>query len=193
MIVRFATLALLLLLSGCVTNSPQPINYYQLNQEQVAKQTQEVANNEIVLVDKVQLTELFNQQALVQFQPNNQVHIANFHLWAQPPSDMLTWNLINTVNAKSRTTAIKSDKFYRNNQAHQRLVVEVNEFAGHYEKGAILSGTWYLYSYQTGNYQLTKVQPFHFESALEQDGFSALVSAHQKNFTQLSTQIAQQL
>ncbi|ASD69161.1 membrane integrity-associated transporter subunit PqiC [Pseudoalteromonas piscicida] len=186
------TFLLLFCLTGCITNPPQPVSYYQLEVNSVADEKQAELNR-VLLVDKVQLIELFDQQALVQFQRDSKVNIANFHFWAQPPSDMLTWNLINALNATDKTTAIKSDKFYRNAQEHQRLVLEINEFAGHFEKGAVMSGTWYLYQYKEGSYQLTQVQPFQFETALEQDGFSALVSAHQRNFNQLTTQISKQL
>ncbi|MCG9760128.1 MULTISPECIES: PqiC family protein [Pseudoalteromonas] len=186
------TFLVLLFLTGCITNPSQPVNYYQLEAQSIEnKQNAEL--NQILLIDKVQLIELFDQQALVQYQPENKVNIANFHFWAQPPSDMLTWNLVNSLNATNKTTVMKSDKFYRNTQEHQRLVVEINEFAGHFEKGAVMSGTWYLYQYKEGSYQLTQVQPFQFATALEQDGFSALVAAHQRNFSQLTTQISQQL
>lgn len=184
-----ATFLLLFCLTGCITNPSQPVSYYQLEAKSVADEKQ-VELNHVLLVDKVQLIELFDQQALVQYQPENKVNIANFHFWAQPPSDMLTWNLVNALNATNQTTAIKSDKFYRNTQEHQRLVVEINEFAGHFDKGAVMSGTWYLYQYKEGSYQLTQVQPFQFETTLEQDGFSALVSAHQQNFNQLTAQIS---
>ncbi|MDP4486473.1 ABC-type transport auxiliary lipoprotein family protein [Pseudoalteromonas piscicida] len=187
-----ATFLLLFCLTGCITNPSQPVSYYQLEAKSVADEKQ-VGLNHVLLVDKVQLIELFDQQALVQYQPENKVNIANFHFWAQPPSDMLTWNLVNALNAANQTTAIKSDKFYRNTQEHQRLVVEINEFAGHFEKGAVMSGTWYLYQYKEGSYQLTQVQPFQFETTLEQDGFSALVSAHQQNFNQLTAQISLRL
>lgn len=187
-----ATFLLLFCLTGCITNPSQPVNYYQLEANSVADDKQTELSR-VLLIDKVQLIELFDQQALVQYQPENKVNIANFHFWAQPPSDMLTWNLVNALNASNKTTAIKSDKFYRNTQEHQRLVVEINEFAGHFEKGAVMSGTWYLYQYKEGSYQLTQVQPFQFATALEQDGFSALVAAHQRNFSQLTTQISQQL
>ncbi|MEZ7204349.1 membrane integrity-associated transporter subunit PqiC [Pseudoalteromonas sp. DY56-GL79] len=187
-----ATFLLLFCLTGCITNPSQPVSYYQLGAKSVADEKQ-VGLNHVLLVDKVQLIELFDQQALVQYQPENKVNIANFHFWAQPPSDMLTWNLVNALNATNQTTAIKSDKFYRNSQEHQRLVVEINEFAGHFDKGAVMSGTWYLYQYKEGSYQLTQVQPFQFETTLEQDGFSALVSAHQQNFNQLTAQISLRL
>ncbi|MGC0119469.1 PqiC family protein [Pseudoalteromonas piscicida] len=183
---------LLFCLTGCITNPSQPVSYYQLEANNVAGEKQ-VELNRVLLIDKVQLIELFDQQALVQFQRDNRVNIANFHFWAQPPADMLTWNLVNALNGTNKATAIKSDKFYRNAQEHQRLVVEINEFAGHFEKGAVMSGTWYLYQYTKGSYQLTQVQPFQFETALDQDGFGALVAAHQRNFTQLTTQISQQL
>ena len=186
------TFLLLFCLTGCITNPSQPVSYYQLEAKSVADEKQ-VGLNHVLLVDKVQLIELFDQQALVQYQPENKVNIANFHFWAQPPSDMLTWNLVNALNATNQTTAIKSDKFYRNTQEHQRLVVEINEFAGHFDKGAVMSGTWYLYQYKEGSYQLTQVQPFQFETTLEQDGFSALVSAHQQNFNQLTAQISLRL
>ncbi|MCO7197936.1 ABC-type transport auxiliary lipoprotein family protein [Pseudoalteromonas sp. OANN1] len=186
------TFLLLFCLTGCITNPSQPVSYYQLEAKSVADEKQ-VELNHVLLVDKVQLIELFDQQALVQYQPENKVNIANFHFWAQPPSDMLTWNLVNALNATNQTTAIKSDKFYRNTQEHQRLVVEINEFAGHFDKGAVMSGTWYLYQYKEGSYQLTQVQPFQFETKLEQDGFSALVSAHQQNFNQLTAQISLRL
>ncbi|PAX99528.1 hypothetical protein CKO50_20155 [Pseudoalteromonas sp. HM-SA03] len=184
-----AIFLLLFCLTGCITNPSQPVSYYQLETKSIAEEKR-VELNHVLLVDKVQLIELFDQQALVQYQPENKVNIANFHFWAQPPSDMLTWNLVNALNATNKTTAIKSDKFYRNTQEHQRLVVEINEFAGHFEKGAVISGTWYLYQYKEGSYQLTQVQPFQFETTLEQDGFSALVTAHQKNFNQLTAQIS---
>ncbi|TMN44620.1 ABC-type transport auxiliary lipoprotein family protein [Pseudoalteromonas sp. S2755] len=184
-----AIFLLLFCLTGCITNPSQPVSYYQLEAKSIAEEKR-VELNHVLLVDKVQLIELFDQQALVQYQPENKVNIANFHFWAQPPSDMLSWNLVNALNATNKTTAIKSDKFYRNTQEHQRLVVEINEFAGHFEKGAVMSGTWYLYQYKERSYQLTQVQPFQFETTLEQDGFSALVTAHQKNFNQLTAQIS---
>ncbi|MDW7548517.1 MULTISPECIES: ABC-type transport auxiliary lipoprotein family protein [Pseudoalteromonas] len=191
---RFTVSMLCVLLAGCMTNKSLPVSYYQLSTTQTLSEASALSqSSNIIIVDKVQLIELFNQQALVQLQPNNKVNIANFHFWAQPPSDMLTWHLINGLNTASDSTAIKSDKFYRHDEKHRRLVVEVDEFAGHFEKGAVMSGTWYLYTYKDKSYQLSQVHPFHFETELAQDGFNALVAAHQKNVKQLSLHINQSL
>ena len=189
----FFALVTTLILTGCFTHPKQPVSYYQFDSVVQQQKTDKLDEQTVLLVDKVQLNELYDQQALIQVLANNQVNIANFHFWAQPPSEMLTWQLIDALNQQPQQVALNSTKYYRDNQPHYRLAIELNEFAGHHAKGAIMTGSWYLYYFDQGRYQLHQLNNFSFTTPLQADGFSALVSAHQNNFAQLQQQLKRAL
>ncbi|WP_440056669.1 PqiC family protein (plasmid) [Pseudoalteromonas sp. T1lg65] len=187
----FIALGCLLALCGCINSATEAIKYYRLELSNTSPATT-AKNANLILVDDVKLAELFDQQPLIQYLANNEVNIASYHYWAQSPSDMLTTSLIERLQLSAQSV-LSSSRALQAPEQHLRLQLEIDEFAGHHAQGAVLKGTWYLYQYQSDNYQLRSATPYQFYTDLNGNGFSALVQAHQANVEKLFAELTQKL
>ncbi|ESP94471.1 MULTISPECIES: PqiC family protein [Pseudoalteromonas] len=180
---------LALLMMGCSSNSDGH-KYYKFSDQAQSVEKQIGAPETPIYLDQVAILGVSNQQAFVQFTQPNTVNIASFHFWAEHPENMLTQLTLSYLN-KRGLTIIPRTLAGDLNTTRYSLKLVVDEYAGHYEKGAILSGNWYFYKLQAGNTQLIQTKRFSFENQLQDDGFDALVAAHKSNWLLLLNDVEQ--
>ncbi|MBQ4835043.1 PqiC family protein [Pseudoalteromonas luteoviolacea] len=180
---------LAMLIMGCSSNSSGH-KYYKFSDQTEAIEKQIRAPETPIYLDQVSILGVSNQQAFVQFTQPNTVNIASFHFWAEHPESMLTQLTLSYLNNRG-LTVIPRTLAGDLNTTRYSLKLVVDEYAGHYEKGAILSGNLYFYQLQNGNTHLVQTKRFSFENQLQDDGFDALVAAHKSNWLLLLNDVEQ--
>ncbi|WP_125781559.1 PqiC family protein [Pseudoalteromonas rubra] len=186
---------LVIILAGCTGSKPAQYQYYRFDSAPVtSSQTSDAAEKNIhrVYVDQVNIIGVADQQALIQYVTQHKVHIANYHYWAEHPKLLLTKETLSSLN-NAGFAPVLSAHGSDIKPGDYRLLIEVSDLAGHYQQGAILKGAWHLYQITENGNELRHVRHFEFETALSQDGFNALVSAHQKNWRKLMEQLHTEL
>ncbi|WP_052713090.1 PqiC family protein [Pseudoalteromonas rubra] len=186
---------LVIILAGCAGSEPAQYQYYRFGSAPVtSSQTSDAAekNTHRVYVDQVNIIGVADQQALIQYVTQHKVHIANYHYWAEHPKLLLTKETLSSLN-NAGFSPVLSAHASDIKPGDYRLLIEVSDLAGHYQQGAILKGAWHLYQITENGNELRQVKHFEFESALSQDGFNALVSAHQINWNKLMGQLHTEL
>ncbi|KZN46211.1 hypothetical protein N476_03550 [Pseudoalteromonas luteoviolacea H33] len=179
-----------LLLIGCSSNQ-NTHKYYKFSDQNLEVPSAQKATTAHLYLEDVSILGVSNQQAFVQYTKPNTVNIARFHFWAEHPENMLTQltqSYFHTLGLTVVPRALAGDV----EKPLFSLKLVLNEFAGHYNKGAILSGNWYLYKQEQGELKLIQTQRFTLNSQLNKDGFEALVSAHQQNWIKLLNTINQE-
>ncbi|MDK1287832.1 PqiC family protein [Pseudoalteromonas umbrosa] len=178
-----------LLLIGCSSNQ-NTHKYYKFSDQNLQVPATQKTTGHLYLED-VSILGVSNQQAFIQYTKPNTVNIAHFHFWAEHPENMLTQltqSYFHTLGLTVVPRALAGDV----EKPFFSLKLVLNEFAGHYDKGALLSGSWYLYKQEPDELKLVKTERFTVNSQLNKDGFDALVSAHQKNWIKLLNTINQE-
>ncbi|AOT10520.1 PqiC family protein [Pseudoalteromonas luteoviolacea] len=180
-----------LILVGCSSNT---INhqYYKFSELHNDAPLKHESNTQVIYLEDVSLLGVANQQAIVQYTQSNVVNIASFHFWAEHPETMLT-QLTQNYLSKQGLTVVPRDLSGDLETNRYSLKFVVNEFAGHYEKGAVLNGSWYLYELGNSVNRLVQSKRFAIDSQLKSDGFNALVAAHQHNWEKLLKDIESEL
>ncbi|KZN69306.1 PqiC family protein [Pseudoalteromonas luteoviolacea] len=178
-------------LVGCSSNVDSHKYYkFSLNSENSPAKTSE--SSQRVYIDTISILGAANQQALVQYTDENQINIANFHYWAEHPKNMLmqaTHTYLVNEGIYAIPLAYAGDEL----EQHFTLKIVVHEFAGHFTKGAVLKGNWYLYQHHKRNKTLRSSSAFSLSNSLEDDGFESLVAAHKNNWLLLMQGISQQI
>ncbi|WP_125557114.1 PqiC family protein [Pseudoalteromonas rubra] len=183
-----AVIALLaIILTGCAGSDPAQYQYYRFDSALDTKESPRIGAPR-VYVDEVNIVGVADQQALVQYTSAHTVHIANYHYWAEHPKLILTKETLKHLEGKGLSPVLSAHASDFNT-GDFRLLIEVSDLAGHYQQGAILKGAWHLYQITDNGTKLIRVKHFDYQSALSQDGFSALISAHQANWQLLMAQL----
>ncbi|ALU45533.1 PqiC family protein [Pseudoalteromonas rubra] len=183
-----AVIALLtIMLTGCAGSDPAQYQYYRFDSALKTTQSPSV-NAPRVYVDEVNIVGVADQQALVQYTSEHTVHIASYHYWAEHPKLILTKETLQHLEGKGLSPVL-STHASDFNTGDFKLLIEVSDLAGHYQQGAVLRGAWHLYQITNKGTRLIRVKRFDYQSALSQDGFTALISAHQANWQLLMTQL----
>lgn len=169
-----------LLLVGCSNNSTSHL-YYKFSEQHQNAASKHEFNNQVVYLEDVTILGVANQQAIVQYTQPNVVNIASFHFWAEHPEIMLTQLTQNYLSKQGFTVVPRSLAGDIDTKQYSVKLV-INDFAGHYKKGAVLNGSWYLYQLKRGASHLVHSKRFAIDNALKADGFNALITAHQTNW-----------
>ncbi|BBN83408.1 hypothetical protein PA25_33930 [Pseudoalteromonas sp. A25] len=180
--------------TGCSHSVTNPNAYFSFAAATgVNSDTDVAAQKRTLKIHSIKLSGIADQQAIVQIQPDNQVSVAQHHFWAEHPNDMLSKKLHNLLSNKLDLWQVVSANVPTSGYNTIYLMVEVTEFAGHYEAGTLLSGSWYLYEKNNTSDQLLAYQNFTLSEPLTKDGFPALVRALETSWMQVAKQIAKQL
>lgn len=171
------------LIAGCTGSSPAQYHYYRFSIPQVAAEANSTEQIRVYL-DQINIIGVADQQALVQYTGEHTVHIASYHYWAEHPKLLLTKETLRYLNG-SGLTPVLSINASELKQGKYRVLIEVTDLAGHYQHGAILRGSWHLYHMSAKGADLVDVHQFDYTAPLVEDGFNALITAHQTNWQHL--------
>ncbi|CAH9050811.1 Intermembrane transport lipoprotein PqiC [Pseudoalteromonas holothuriae] len=183
-----------ILLCACSTPNKSKKNYYSFEfQPNEIQNDSFTSNSRVLKVNQIKVVGVSDQQGIVQLLGKNKVSIAQNHFWAENPSYMLGKTLQQALQNKLTHWQVTSTKVPSSNSSALLLSVEVSDFAGHDEAGAVISGRWYIYEQTSQGNKLLTHHMFTLSTALSSNGFSALVNALQTSWLNLANQIATEL
>lgn len=180
---KWITLALVLLLSGC-SSTPNK-TYYQLPALGVSVPVSNTLASRQLWVEHVSVADFLAQNGMV-YQTNDvQFVIGQNNLWASPLDQQLQQTLLTNLGDALPGWVVSSQPM---NSEQAVLNVTINGFHGRYDGRAIVRGEWVL-SYQG---KLIK-QPFNLELKQGEDGYDALVRTLAQGWLQEAQEIATQV
>lgn len=189
----------MLLAVGCASDtSTSQVKYYQLTNVPLTTIERDENNTKFTLrLDEVGLRGALNNRGIIMQLPNQQIHTANYHLWADSPSAMLTSNAqMGLLHALPDGLIVKSDALYTEltQQAFYQLNIELNRFNAGLDNNAQVAGLWRLSHVDVnGKVKVLKLQSFNYSTTLEQDGYGALADALSQSWQQVIKQISDTL
>lgn len=176
---KIISLAVIMLLTAC--SSAPDINYYQLPPV-VSQATAAQEQQRLLFVEPVQVATFLNGRGIVMQLSEVELVMARQHVWAEPLAQQLQRQVRDRILAHN--PAYKAAA--RAEVATVQLRIAIDGFHGTGDGYATVSGHFAINA-------VNALQAFSFQVALQQDGYSSLVSALAEGVQQLSMQIAQQL
>ncbi|WP_105169646.1 PqiC family protein [Pseudoalteromonas sp. T1lg23B] len=190
----FGSCFFILLLSACSNPTSQTSQYYgfslDLSQQQRAEASQPAHT---LKVNTVKMSGTADQQGIVQRLDDNKVSVAQYHFWAEHPRYMLTRSLTQALTRDLSQWQILNADVPTTPANSYVLSIVVDDFAGHYKAGSLVSGRWFVYTHRNGDTELLIHRPFTLTEPLKENGFSPLVQALQVSWLKLSADISSQL
>lgn len=187
---RFLTATLLLLaiaLAGCATTASTP-SLFVLDASQAPNQTTHADNAPKLVITAVTLAPYLDQSGIVYQTAPYRVVVANDNRWAAPLAGELTDNLYaGLANELHGIDLLRADA---NQSKAYQLHTRVDQFMGHYDGRAHVSGQWSLVA-PDGRPVLTR--SFEKLIPLDDDGYPALVASLSRGWRQVAADMAPEL
>lgn len=178
-------LLLSLLLSACASNVTPPTRYVLPNVNQPNAPESPKAE---LSIDTVRLAHYLDVEGIVMQLDDIEMREAREHQWAEGLNRQLARNLRDDL-----ADALKSVQVVNGNAGSGdalTLRLDVDAFHGRYDGYAIASGQWQLRDAQN---KLLHLDRFQTRTALEDDGYPALVRALSKSWANVASDIASTL
>ncbi|MYL24603.1 hypothetical protein GLV89_12530 [Halomonas alkaliantarctica] len=182
-----ALLALLLslLLSACA-GSVSPSTRYVLPSTQTPSSPQTPKAE--LSISAVRLAHYLDVEGIIMQLDDIEMREAREHQWAEGLNRQLARNLRNDLAAILDEVQVVSSNAGSEDALTLRL--DVDEFHGRYDGYAVVSGQWQL---RDGQNKLLHLDRFQVQTALETDGYPALVRALSQSWTSVADDIANTL
>ncbi len=182
----FLVFILAAFLIGCSSTSKQSkptLAYYLLDSVQTqnsvaSSQKHEVAFNTVVVSEYLSLPNLLLKNN------NNEVTVANYHLWAEPLSFSIRRVVLNDIATRKPTLSLVDQCL-----KCESLVLHVDHFYPQENGDAVLSGRYVI----TRDKNNSTEHFFSLTTPLRNDGFNAAVTEMRLLLSRLSTHIADEL
>lgn len=186
-----ATLRLIILVSviglaGCA-GAPTPAAHYILPTQAADQEAVSRTPERTLIVGPIQLASYLESQGIVLQRDDILLQQASSHLWAEDLDRQLHRGLRQRLDERLPDTRVLGN---RNDAETLRLSVEVDRFQGRYDGMAVAAGRWQLYD---ASGELLALAPFSVSTALETDGYPALVRALGESWDRVADQIAERI
>lgn len=185
----FALVALAVLMtlgSGCAS-APPPLKMYLLSHNAGTPPAPQLDDNTPnIVLSKLAVAGFLDKSGIIYQTTENEVSVAARNVWAEPLPEQIERALYDELTRRAKGVTI----FKTADTApvrSVRLSVAFSGFHGRYDGQAVVSGVWSLSNAQN---QLLLRQPFNYESALQGDGYSELVTALAAGLDALAVDIA---
>lgn len=179
-------------LIGC-SQTPQLTNqYYALGAADLTL-TPVPSNNKATLVIKpVELPDYLNSTGVVMQMNDNQVHIAEQHLWAGSLNQQLDRLTLEAITLYlPRWTIVESAQFYPEaGDQYWILSLSVSRFQGRLEGKAVASGRWSLIA---PNGQVVKDELFNYQLDVPTRDYPGIVAKLKQNWLALNQDLVRQV
>lgn len=184
---RYAVLLVTLMLAACSSKPIPPVNYYVLDQAELAGQASVRSDSPIVLLESIHLAEYLNQSNMAMQLDTHQVYYSRQHLWAEGLHKSIRRALLSDLNQVSQTSQFASADTPLASKARLRLRLDLDHFVATDGANVLVAGTYWLTDPQ-GEYLMH--QPFKYSTALSEDGFGHSVQQLRSVLKSLATDIA---
>ena len=173
-------------LAGCA-GQPVSTAHYVLPFEGAGKKDNSQAPEHTLIVGSVQLASYLDSQGIVMQHDDILLQQASSHLWAEDLDRQLHRGLRLRLSERLTTLRVLDD---RSNTDALQLSIEVDHFQGRYDGMAVAAGRWQL---RDASGELLLLAPFSISTALEADGYPALVRALGESWDRVADQIAERI
>lgn len=181
-----AVLALTLGLSACFkSNPPVKIERYRLPEVTAPTPTSAVSSTQTLVLNHIKLADYLDSDRIVIQLDDITMQPARDHLWVDTLAQELRRGLHARLSSRISPAAVIDGQPSLPTKT-SKLNITIDQFQGQMQGYAVISGHW-----QLGEAPL-QPHPFYFKTALDQDGYPALVRALGRNLDLLSEQIADQ-
>ena len=180
------TLTLLLGLSGCAT-STTPANRFMLPDSQ-AEPAGGPGAEHALLVRTPHLAHYLDVDGIVLQLDDISLNAARQHLWAEPLGRQLERGMRARLGERLGDTRVLRDEGGHQSPDALSLRLEVDRFQGRHDGLAVASGQWQLLA---ADGALVAMENFRAETALDDDGYPALVRALGRSWDQVADEIAE--
>ncbi|MCE2595900.1 ABC-type transport auxiliary lipoprotein family protein [Motilimonas cestriensis] len=179
-------------LMGCSQTPTLPSQYYALGADDLVVAAIAPRSRGTLVLKPVELPDYLNNSGVVMQLDDNQVHIAEQHLWAGALNQQLD-RLSNEAMALHlpQWSVVESAKFYpESGDQYWILSISVNRFQGRLEGVAVASGRWNLVA---PNGKEVKDERFNYQLDVPSKDYPGIVEKLKENWLTLSHDIALQL
>lgn len=193
----FLTFVVAVFITGCSSAIQMSTQYYQFEQPISPASRNINATNAQLRVQMVTLRGALNNRGIAMKIDNNQIHAANYHLWAESPDIMLTATAQNTLfKSMPKWMVIKGLPIIteQDQQVFFELEQELHHFNGDLRGNAHIAGLWRLfYTHPETGRQLVSINHFSKHRAITEDGYDGLVLTLQDIWHSINLDIATEL
>ncbi|AUC87853.1 hypothetical protein CW735_06315 [Alteromonas sp. MB-3u-76] len=185
--IRFALATILVLfISGCAGSNPS-LSYYLLHSAVPSKAQNTTAysdtNNTNLVFNKVTLPDYLKHRGLVYQVSDTNLHISATHLWAEPVEEGLRKSLSDHLALKNISLTSAKNPLEGNLST---LNLYVSDFISTYKGNVVLKGDFVI----TDMHSNVHRESFLIETELENDGFSASITAMRHALVELASKVA---
>ncbi|MDX5377937.1 MAG: ABC-type transport auxiliary lipoprotein family protein [Halomonas sp.] len=175
-----------MLLTGCASPT-EPPNRYMLPDSGAALPSAASDPSRLLIVQPPRLAHYLDTDGIVLQLDDITLNAARQHLWVEPLGRQLERGLRDRLATHLPDTRIMHDEARLGRSEALRLRLEVDRFQGHHDGFAIVSGEWQLLA---PDGRLLAMERFLEQTALDDDGYPALVRALGSGWDQVAAEIA---
>ncbi len=166
--------------------------YYALGADDLAMAVVDSNTKATLVLKPVDLPDYLNSTGVVMQLNDNQVHIAEQHLWAGTLNQQLDSLALESMTLQfPRATVVESAQFYPEAGAkYWILSVSLNRFQGRLEGTAVSSGRWQLIA---PNGKLARDEVFNYQLPVISKDYPEVIEKLKENWLKLNQDIAVQV
>ncbi len=188
-----AFIAIVLGLGGCAFMERSPASSYYILTAQEAPQSKVIATESLdstIAIGPIMLPGYLDRNQIFLRQNNDvDVHIAEFHLWAEPLDEgigrVLSTVISNALSAKNILVVSLRDTGSRN----WKIRIDINRFDGSLGKSAVLDARWVLFDYKGDAH----AQGIFVDSEPSGDSITSLVHAQSELLQRFALVLAKRM
>lgn len=174
------------LLAGCASPT-EPPNRYMLPDSDTELSGVASAPSHLLIVQPPRLAHYLDTDGIVLQLDDITLNAARQHLWVEPLGRQLERGLRDRLSERLTDTRVMRDEASLGRSEALRLRLEVNRFQGRHDGLAVVSGQWQLLA---PDGRLLAMERFDVQTALDDDGYPALVRALGSSWDQVAAEIA---
>lgn len=190
-------LSLCILICGCSASISSPTYYYQFEQPIKIASRNASSSQATLKIQSVMLFGALNNRGIAIKTDRNQIHNANYHLWAESPTTMLSASAQQTLfHAMPNWMVIKGLPIitHPDQQEFYEIEYELHHFNGDMQGNANISGLWRVYfTHPQSGRQLISLNNFSVSEKINTDGYAALITQLEAMWVEINQNIAQDL
>jgi uncharacterized lipoprotein YmbA len=176
-----------LLAAGC--GSTEPSRFYLLNPLPKGGAVEENGDFKL-MVGPVSVADYINRPQLVLRESENEVHLQEFHRWAEPLKDRIAYVLVENLSQLLSTNQISLYPFEAAGDQGRQVTVWIAEFDAYPGKEVVLKAWWRLYDSEKK--KLLKLGRSLIRKPLNEDhDYAACAAAWSEALADFSREIAE--
>lgn len=189
-IMTFILCAVIMIFSGCAS-STQPSKFYVLSaipQSKTATQTTTDNVDMLIGIGPITLPAYLNRSQIVTRTSENELKLAEFHLWAEPLKENIARVLMESLSSMLNTNQIVIYPWRASSSVAYQITIDVVRFDVGSDGNAMLNVYWTIFGKDGKEALLTKKAVFSASAGSK--NYKAIVAAQNRVLIEFSREIA---